>query len=331
MTETCRVAVAQVSPVYLDRDATIAKGVSVIAEAAAHGAEIVAFPETWVPGYPLWIYGAAAWGDEQAKRAYARLLAESVEVPSPATDALSAAAVGQGVEVVMGVNELAGGTLFNSLLYLRPDGQVLVHRKLVPTHAERIVWGRAEDGSGLVVADTRYGGLGGLICWEHWMPLARFAMHAQSERIHVAVWPWGYELAHLASRHYAFEGRAFVLVAGGYMPTSAVPEGFELLKAMRAGADPEGGESIMLTGGSGVLGPDAEWIAGPVYNEEAIIYADLELDHSAREQYAMDTVGHYNRPDIFSLTVDARRRPQISWLNDAAAESVIPAPGENVR
>ena len=331
MTETCRVAVAQVSPVYLDRDATIAKGVAVIAEAAAHGAEIVAFPETWVPGYPLWIYGAAAWGDEQAKRAYARLLAESVEVPSPATDALSAAAVGQGVEVVMGVNELAGGTLFNSLLYLRPDGQVLVHRKLVPTHAERIVWGRAEDGSGLVVADTRYGGLGGLICWEHWMPLARFAMHAQSERIHVAVWPWGYELAHLASRHYAFEGRAFVLVAGGYMPTSAVPEGFELLKAMRAGADPEGGESIMLTGGSGVLGPDAEWIAGPVYNEEAIIYADLELDHSAREQYAMDTVGHYNRPDIFSLTVDARRRPQISWLNDAAAESVISAPGENVR
>lgn len=326
---TCRVAVAQVSPVYLDRHATIAKGVAIIAEAAAHGARIVAFPETWLPGYPLWIYGAAAWGDEPAKRAYARLLAESVEVPSPATDALSAAAVGHGVEVVMGVNELAGGTLFNSLLYLRPDGQSLVHRKLVPTHAERIVWGRAEDGSGLVVADTPYGGLGGLICWEHWMPLARFAMHAQSERIHVAVWPWGYELAHLASRHYAFEGRAFVLVAGGYMPTSAVPEGFELLEAMRAGADPEGGDSIMLTGGSGVLGPDAEWIAGPVYNEETIIYADLELEHSAREQYAMDTVGHYNRPDIFSLTVDTRRRPQISWLNDPAAEPVLSAQGDS--
>ncbi len=328
---TCRVAVAQVSPVYLDRDATIAKGVSVVAEAAAHGAQIVAFPETWVPGYPLWIYGAAAWGDEQAKRAYARLLAESVDVPSPATNALSSAATSHGVDVVIGVNEVSGGTLFNSLLYLRPDGQVLVHRKLVPTHAERIVWGRAEDGSGLVVADTPYGGLGGLICWEHWMPLARFAMHAQSERIHVAVWPWGYELAHLASRHYAFEGRAFVLVAGGYMPTSAVPEGFELLDAMRAGADPEGGESVMLTGGSGVLGPDAEWIAGPVYNDEAIIYADLDLDHSAREQYAMDTVGHYNRPDIFNLTVDMRRRPQISWLGDAAAEPVVFAPAESLR
>jgi nitrilase len=316
----CRVAVAQVSPAYLDRDATISKGVSIIAEAAARGAQIVAFPESWVPGYPLWIYGAAAWGDEQAKRAYARLLAESVEVPSAATEALSHAAVQHGVEIVIGINELSGGTLFNSLLFLRPDGKVLVHRKLVPTHAERIIWGRAEDGSGLVVADTPYGGLGGLICWEHWMPLARFAMHARSERIHVAAWPWGYELAHLASRHYAFEGRAFVLVAGGYMPTSAVPEGFELLEAMRAGADPEGGESVMLTGGSGVLGPDAEWIAGPVYNEETIVYADLELDHSVREQYAMDTVGHYNRPDIFSLSVDMRRRPHISWLNDASAE-----------
>jgi predicted amidohydrolase len=322
---SCRVAVAQASPVYLDGGATIAKGVSLIGEAAGSGAQIVAFPETWVPGYPLWIYGAAAWGDERAKRAYARLIAESVEVPSPATELLSDAAVRHGVEVVMGINELCGGTLFNSLLYLRPDGQVLVHRKLVPTHAERIVWGRAEDGSGLVVVDTPYGGLGGLICWEHWMPLARFAMHAQSEQIHVAAWPWGYELAHLASRHYAFEGRAFVVVAGGYMPTSAVPDGFELLEAMRAGADPTGGDHVMLTGGSGVLGPDAEWIAGPVYNEETIVYADLALDHPARERYAMDTVGHYNRPDIFSLTVDARRRPQISWVADPAAEQVVDA------
>jgi nitrilase len=327
---SCRVAVTQASPVYLDRDATVAKGISLIGEAAAAGARIVAFPETWVPGYPMWIYGAAAWGDEAAKRAYARLLAESVEVPSPATAALSEAAVSHGVEVVIGVNELAGGTLFNSLLYLRPDGQVLVHRKLVPTHAERMIWGRAEDGSGLVVADTPYGGLGGLICWEHWMPLARFAMHAQSERIHVAAWPWGYELAHLASRHYAFEGRAFVLVAGGYMPTSAVPDGFELLEAMRAGSDPTGGDELMLTGGSGVLGPDAEWIAGPVYNEETIVYADLELDQAAREQYAMDTVGHYNRPDIFSLSVDTRRRAPISWLADPAAEPVPPAGIESV-
>ncbi len=316
-TGTCRVAVVQASPVFLNRDATIAKGIELVKAAAGEGARIIAFPEVWVPGYPLWIYGAAGWGDEQAKRAYAQLLAQSVRVPSPATEALSEVAVECAVEVVVGINELSGGTLYNSLLYVRPTGEIAVHRKLVPTHAERIIWARSEDGSGLIVLDTAYGGLGGLICWEHWMPLARFAMHAQDERIHVAVWPWGYELAHLASRHYAFEGRSFVLVAGGYMPADAVPTGFELVEAMRAGADPTGGETVMLTGGSGVIGPDGQWIVGPLHNEETVIYADLDLDHVAREQYAMDIVGHYNRPDIFSLTVDARPRAQLSWLRGA--------------
>ena len=325
----CRVAVVQASPVFLDRDATIAKGIELVRAAAAQGARIVAFPEVWVPGYPLWVYGAAGWGDEQAKRAYAQLLAQSVKVPSAATEALAQVAVECAVEIVMGINEVSGGTLYNSLLYVRPTGEVAVHRKLVPTHAERIIWARSEDGSGLIVLDTEYGGLGGLICWEHWMPLARFAMHAQNERIHVAVWPWGYELAHLASRHYAFEGRAFVLVAGAYMPADAVPAGFELTEAMRAGADPEGGETVMLTGGSGVVGPDGQWVAGPVHNEETIIYADLDLDQAAREQYAMDIVGHYNRPDIFSLTVDARPRAQMSWLRgarDPATDAATEAP-----
>jgi nitrilase len=327
--DTCRVAVVQASPVFLDLEATTTKGIELVQAAAAEGARIVAFPEVWMPGYPLWIYGAAGWGDEQAKRAYAQLLAQSVSVPGPATEALSEVAVRCGIEVVMGINELSGGTLYNSLLYLRPTGEIAVHRKLVPTHAERIIWARSEDGSGLVVLDTPHGALGGLICWEHWMPLARFAMHAQHERIHVAVWPWGYELAHLASRHYAFEGRSFVLVAGGYMPADAVPAGFELTEAMRAGADPTGGEEVMLTGGSGVIGPDGQWLVGPVYNEETIIYADLDLDQAAREQYAMDTVGHYNRPDIFSLTVDARPRAQISWLrapSEPAVDALVETP-----
>ena len=247
---SCRVAVVQAAPVFLDREATVDKGIRLIHEAADQGARIIAFPEVWVPGYPLWVYGAAAWGDEKAKRAYARLLAQSVDVPSASTNALSSVAVERGVSVVMGINERAGGSLYNSLLYLQPDGYVAVHRKLVPTHAERIVWARGEDGSGLIVLDTPFGGLGGLVCWEHWMPLTRFAMHAQSERIHVAVWPWGYELAHLASRHYAFEGRCFVLVAGTFMPASALPPDFDLRDEMDAGADPEGGEDVLLTGGA---------------------------------------------------------------------------------
>src|ERR1700733_1503152 len=136
----CRVAVVQASPVFLNRDATIAKGIELIRAAAAQGARIVAFPEVWVPGYPLWVYGAAGWGDERAKRAYAQLLAQSVQVPSAATQALSQVAVECTVEIVMGINEVSGGTLYNSLLYARPTGEVAVHRKLVPTHAERIIW-----------------------------------------------------------------------------------------------------------------------------------------------------------------------------------------------
>jgi nitrilase len=310
---TCRVAVVQASPVYMDREATIEKGVALVNEAADHGARVVAFPEVWVPGYPLWIYGAAAWGDERAKRGYASLLAQSVEVPGPATRILGDVARQREVEIVMGINERSGGTLYNSILYVRPSGEVLSHRKLVPTHAERIVWAASGDGAGLHVLDSVYGRLGGLVCWEHWMPLTRFAMHAQSELIHVAVWPWGYELAHLASRHYAFEGRCFVLVAGGFMPASAVPSEFELADAMYAGSDPDGGKDVLLTGGSGVIGPDGQWIIGPTYNEEVILYADIDLQHAAREQYAMDTVGHYNRPDIFTLTVDVHSREQIRW------------------
>jgi len=313
--DTCRVAVVQASPVFLDRDATIEKGIALINEAADAGARVIAFPEVWIPGYPLWIYGAAGWGDEAAKRGFAKLHEQSLEVPSAACDGLSKAAVARGVDVVVGINEVSGGTLHNSLLYLMADGRVAVHRKLVPTHAERMIWAASEDGSGLLVLDTPYGGLGGLVCWEHWMPLTRFAMHAQSELIHVAVWPWGYELAHLGSRHYAFEGRCFVLVAGTYMPSSAVADDFELREAMFAGSDPEGGRETMLTGGSGVIGPDANWLVGPAHNEEVILYADLDLAHASRERYAMDTVGHYNRPDIFTLTVDARKRSPISWLS----------------
>jgi len=159
--DTCRVAVVQASPVFLDRDATIEKGIALINEAADAGARVIAFPEVWIPGYPLWIYGAAGWGDEAAKRGFAKLHEQSLEVPSAACDGLSKAAVARGVDVVVGINEVSGGTLHNSLLYLMADGRVAVHRKLVPTHAERMIWAASEDGSGLLVLDAPYGGASG--------------------------------------------------------------------------------------------------------------------------------------------------------------------------
>jgi predicted amidohydrolase len=312
---TLTAACVQVAPVLFDRDAAVEKAVAGIEEAAAHGARVVAFPETWVTGYPAWIFGAAGWEDARAKRAYARFLEHAVVVPGPATDRLCAAAAAGGSEVCIGINERdpGGGTIYNSQLFIGADGGIRgVHRKLVPTHAERIVWGQG-DGSTLSVFDTPVGRIGGLVCWEHWMPLARFAMHAQGEQIHVAAWPEAPDIHHLASRHYAFEGRCFVLCAATFMRRSDVPAGFELADAVgetgQFGDDP----AVLLPGGSGIIGPDSEWIAGPVANCETIVYGELDLDRLAQEQQSLDTAGHYNRPDVFQLTVDRRARPAVTW------------------
>ena len=235
MTKTVRVAGVQAAPVFLDADASVAKAISLIEEAAANEAELVAFAESWLPGYPSWIFGAAGWEDAGAKAVYRRFRENAVAVPSPATDALCRAARASGVVLVMGMTErdtdTVGGSLYNSLLYVSAEGAILgVHRKLMPTHAERIVWGQG-DGSGLLVVETGVGRVGGLICWEHWMPLSRFAMHAEREEIHVAAWPevGDPEMHRFASRHYAFEGRCFsICVMGASMTAGALPEGFEL-------------------------------------------------------------------------------------------------------
>ena len=311
-------AAVQAAPVFLDRDATVEKAVGLIGEAAERGAKLIAFPETWIPGYPGWIFGAAEWDEPRSKRAFARLLQNSVEVPSPATDALCRAAREAGAHLVVGIHErdseFSAGTIYNSLLYVSDRGEILgVHRKLVPTHAERIVWGQG-DGSTLHVFDTPLGRLGGLICWEHWMPLARFAMHAKGEQIHVAAWPEVPDVHHLASRHYAFEGRCYVICVGSYMRTSDLPAGFELAEAMGAAGEFGGEAAELLPGGSGIIGPDGGWIAGPVSGREEIVYGEIDLGRIAEEQQALDSAGHYNRPDVFSLTVDERPKRQVSWI-----------------
>jgi nitrilase len=311
-----RVAAVQHAPVFLDRDRTVEKALGLIAEAAGEGAQLVAFPETWIPCYPLWVYGGGFHAPGM-KAAYARLLANSVEVPGPSTDALCDAARRHRVHLVMGVNErapYAGGTIFNSLLYIGDDGRILgVHRKVMPTSAERTVWGQG-DGSTLHVFDTPLGRIGGLICWEHWMPLARFAMHARREEIHVAVWPEMPEVHQMAARTYAFEGRCFVVSAGQYLSPSMIPDDFDAPAAIEALAgvysdDPD----VLLPGGSGIIGPDGHWLAGPAGDEETIVYADLDLGRLAGEYQALDSAGHYNRPDIFRLTVDTSPRPGVAW------------------
>jgi nitrilase len=301
-----RVAAVQASPVFMDREASVAKACKLIAEAGSGGAQLAVFPETWLPGFPIWIErapGTALWDHQPAKEAFTRLVANAVEAPGSTTDALCAAAAEAGCGVVMGINERQGGrlsgTLYNTIIYVGEDGRLLgKHRKLIPTYAERLIWGQG-DGSTLGAFDTPVGRVGGLVCWEHWMPLARHAMHVTGEQVHAALWPTVEEIHQVASRHYAFEARCFVVAAGSVLRRDQVPDDLEIFRG--DGIDP--GEHL-LAGGSAIIGPDGNYLAGPAGAEETILYADLDTSRIAAEHQTFDPVGHYARPDVFSVTIN---------------------------
>jgi nitrilase len=328
------VALVQQPPAVLDLAASLRRAIGHINDAAARGAQLVVFPETWLTCYPAWVFGMAGWQDDTARAWYARLLDEScvldhsvaADVSDPRnatfTDDLAplrAAIARVGVTVVMGINERAtrtSGTLYNSLITIGPDGHTLnLHRKLTPTHTERIVWA-AGDAAGLRVVDTPAGRVGGLICWEHWSPLSRQALHAQSEQIHVSAWPDVPEPHHLASRHYAFEGRCFVLCSGQFLTTDDVPS--ELLADYLKGVGPDApAEGVLFDGGSGIVGPDGNWVVEPVVGEATTIVATIDLGSLAGWSHDLDVAGHYARPDVFSLTVDRSRRGSGVSFSDA--------------
>src|SRR5277367_3943696 len=294
------VAIAQSAPVYLDKRASLAKALDLVEQAAKQGARLVAFGETWLPGYPAWLDvcpGAALWQNPSAKDVFARLRNNSITVPGEEVNLLNEAARDLKIAIVIGVSERVdsgpgSGTLYNSLLTISDHGQLKNHhRKLVPTYTERLVWGNG-DGRGLEATPTSVGRVGGLICWEHWMPLARMAMHNSGEHIHVAVWPTVHELHQLASRHYAFEGRCFVLAVGLMMPTSDLPS--ELPHNIT--------DKWVERGGSAIIAPDASYIVEPICDREELILADLDLTMIDRESMALDVTGHYSRPDIFTFS-----------------------------
>jgi nitrilase len=300
------VAAVQAAPVYLDLPASLAKAETLIAQAAAQGAKLVVFPETWLPGYPAWLDSCRdvnLWDSPAVKQVYRRLVENSVVVPGPVTEALGAAARAHGVVLNMSVHErvLAGpgrGTLYNTMLTFEADGTLAhVHRKLVPTYTERLIWGQG-DGRSLHAVDTAVGRVGGLICWEHWMPPARQRLHESGEDIHVAAWPQLKEMNLVASRHYAFEGRCFVVAAGAIMQVRDLPA--ELEPTPELAADPA---KFVLNGGSVIIGPDGAILAGPIYGEELILTAEIDLARIPEEQMTLDVAGHYARPDVFGPTV----------------------------
>lgn len=307
ITRMVRVAVVQgesegLEPVNASLDRTEA----LAAEAAREGAQLVVFPETWIPGYPAWFdicRDVGLWDHEPVKNVHARYSDMSVDVHGREGARLSALAQSLGITLSLGVSERVAsgpgrGTLYNSILTYGADGSLLNHhRKLVPTHTERLVWGPG-DADGIRGVDTQVGRLGGLICWEHWMPLARQALHESGEDIHLAAWPTAHERNQIASRQYAFEGRCFVLIAASVMRASALPSELEA----HPGRVPSA-EHWVIRGGSAIVGPDGVYIVEPVYERPAILHAELDLTRIPREQMALDVAGHYSRPDVLSLQV----------------------------
>ena len=311
MSEAVTVAIVQ-AEVEPDLEATLAATAQGIREAQAAGAALVAFPETWIPGYPAWLdhcRDAALWDHAPVKRLYRQMAERAVAVPGPVIRRLAGMARDARITLVLGITERVEGgpgqgTLYNSLLTLGPDGALLNHhRKLMPTFSERMVWG-VGDGAGLRTVDTAAGRVGGLICWEHWMPLARQALHQASEDVHVAVWPWAHDLLQVASRHYAFEGRCFVLACGSLLRAGDLPP--ELERGTEASADPT---AFVLRGGSAVIGPDGQYVVPPVLDEPRVIVATLDLGRRREEQMTLDVTGHYARPDVFRFDVVPGTRP----------------------
>jgi predicted amidohydrolase len=303
---TIRAAIIQAKPVYYDLQASITKALDLIEKAAAQGAQLITLGETWLPGYPGWLDycpAAAQWNYAPTKAVFARLHENSLLVPSPEFASFANAAKRLGIVLVLSVNECVEngpghGTLYNTLLTFDATGELVNrHRKLMPTYTERLVWGQG-DGTGLAAVPTAVGRVGALVCWEHWMPLARQAVHNSGEQIHIAVWPSVHEMHQVASRHYAFEGRCFVLAAGSILAGRDLPSELELEADLAAQPD-----TLVQRGGSAIIAPNGHYLAGPVFDEETILCADLDLREIVKEQMTLDVTGHYARPDVFNFSV----------------------------
>lgn len=303
-----RAAIVQAAPVPLAVGDGIAALLDHVNSAAAAGAKVIAFGETFLGGYPLWLDeapGAALWDHPGTKALHRLLLEQAVIQADPRLAPLQDLVDARDVIVSVGAHERVRGSLYNTQFTFRPGQSPLPHRKLVPTHGERLIWARG-DGSTLNVHAASWGTLGSLICWEHWMPLARAAMHRLGETVHVAAWPTVRETYAIASRHYAFEGRCFVLAAGTIQQRDDVLAGLDRLGGNTdARALIDSMPEQLQFGGSLIAGPDGMVIAqaGP---DGELLPADLDLSRSAEERAALDTDGHYARPDIFDLRVNAR-------------------------
>jgi nitrilase len=306
------VAAIQAAYVLMDRDATIERVATLTAEAAKNGAKLVVFPEAFVPGDPIWKDAGIIWDGDEAW--YSMLVDQSIVVPSEATDRLGAIAREHGVTMVMGIDEREPNlaTIYNSILYFGPDGSLLgKHRKLVPTGSERTVWGMG-DGSMLTVVDTEIGRVGGLICWENYMPLARYYMYSQGIDVWVAPTLALGDAWVATMQHIAREGRLYVIGVNPVVHVDQIPADFpDRDKVWHVIPDDEDRDWVS-PGNSVIVGPTGKLLAGPARHEETILYAEVDPSAVRSARRYFDPTGHYNRPDVFRLTVDTRPRPVVA-------------------
>jgi nitrilase len=314
------VAAAQLGGPWLDLDARMARLTEAVELAADQGCHLVAFPETYLVGYPFWTSrtDGALFNDPGQKACYAYYLDRALRVGGPEHRQLEQLSAEHGLTVVVGVTERSSGSTYATLLTVDPTaGLVGHHRKLVPTYDERLVWANG-DGAGLRSHAVGPARIGSLNCWENWMPQARQAMYADGEDLHISAWPGSNALTGDITRFIAQEGRVFSLAVSGVVTGADIPDDFPLAAHLRAGSvEPP------FNGGSAIAGPDGSWIIAPVCDQEGLIIADLDLADIRRERLTFDPTGHYSRPDVFRTTVSRARPEPVSFVDDSAGSGTI--------
>jgi predicted amidohydrolase len=305
-----KLAIVQDGPVFNNLKESIAKTCAHIEAAAKEKADLIVFGESWLSGYPVWLdvcKDVNLWDHEPIKSVWADMFNNSVDVSSDELNPIKKLLAENNMYATIGINEKVlngkgNNTIYNSLLIINDSGQLINHhRKLMPTYTEKLVHGLG-DGAGLNSVDTPFGRLGGLICWEHWMPLTRQAMHDQGEDLHIGVWPFAKGMHHLASRTYAIEGRCHVVAVGQIMHKDELPNGMAISDSIEIDST-----GLLLRGGSAIYGPDGESIIEPIYNKRKLIYSELDLKTNTKEYMNLAVSGHYQRPDVFGFEVNKKR------------------------
>lgn len=305
-----KIAIIQDGPEYLDLQKTIDKTCDYISDASDENVDVIVFGECWMSGYPIWLDICAdinLWDHPPVKEVWAKMYDSALSLDSAAMAQIKKSVKDSGAYVVIGANESVSkgkgnSTLYNAVFTFDPAGDLVNHhRKLMPTYTEKMVHGMG-DGFGLKSVPTPFGYLGSLICWEHWMPMTRQAMHDEAEDLHIALWPYAKEMHQIASRHYAFEGRCSVVAVGQVMHRDELPSELAISDKITVP-----GDGLIMSGGSAIYGPDGSIILAPRYGHREMILSELDLTLAKKERMNLSVSGHYQRPDVFSYEMNKGR------------------------